>query len=92
MPLINREFPPVNGVAVASVGLGFFSMLVFWWFPFGLILSTAGLVIGSSCLALKIRGGRNGENFALIGTVLCSISFSTIITLIVLMPFFTWQR
>jgi hypothetical protein len=81
----------MNGVAVAPVGLGFFSLIVFWWYPFGLILSTAGLIIGVSCLGLKIRGGRHGENWALVGTILCSLSFGTIITLTQFLHIMMWD-
>jgi len=82
---------PVNGVAVAPVGLGFFSMVVFWWYPFGLILSCVGLIIGISCLCWGVRGGRRGENFALLGTIFCLISFTTIMTLTQLLHMFTWD-
>jgi hypothetical protein len=91
MQPVQETRPPLNGVAVASVGLGFFSMIVFWWYPFGLILATAGLVIGASCLAFKITGGRRGENWAMVGTVLCSISFGTIITLTKILHIMTWD-
>ena len=77
-----RNSSPVwRGVAVASVGLGFWSLLVFWWYPYGLIISSVGLLLGLTCLALKVRGGLHGENLALIGTTLCSFSIGIIITL-----------
>jgi hypothetical protein len=87
---IRKTAPPMNGVAVASVSLGFFSLVVYWWYPFALILSTAGLVIGLSCLAVKLRGGLRGENMALIGTTLCAISFTVIITLTQALHFMMW--
>ena len=34
-----RETAPLRGMAVASVRLGFWSLVVVWWFPFGLVLS-----------------------------------------------------
>src|SRR5437868_2982997 len=37
---------PVRGIAVASVALGFFSMIVFWWKPFGGMLAAVGLILG----------------------------------------------
>lgn len=85
-----RTTPPMNGVAVASVSLGFFSLVVFWWYPFGLILSSVGLLIGISCLALRIRGGLRGENLALIGTTLCAISFTVILTLTQALHYMVW--
>jgi hypothetical protein len=74
------SMPIARGAAVASVGLGFFAMVVFWWYPFGLILSSVGLLIGLTCLIRKVRG-LHGENMALIGTTLCAIDVATIITL-----------
>ena len=38
--------PIGGGLSGASIGLGFFSMCVFWWYPFSPILSTVGLVLG----------------------------------------------
>jgi hypothetical protein len=72
---------PVRGLAAASVSLGFFSMVVFWWFPFGLILSTVGLSLGLICMLLGIKGGLRGENLALLGTCLSGFSFTMILTL-----------
>src|SRR6516225_3654819 len=35
-----------RGIAVASIGLGFFSAGVFWWTPFSGTLSAVGFVLG----------------------------------------------
>jgi len=84
---------PVNrGIAVASVGMGFFSLVVFWWYPFALILSTVGLCLALFCLAFKIRGGLHGENYALIGAVICSISAGTIITITQVLHLMLWDK
>jgi hypothetical protein len=72
---------PMRGVAVAPVGLGFFSLLVYWWFPFPLILAGAGLVIGLVSLAMGNKGGPRGENYAAIGTGLCALSITIVLTL-----------
>ena len=45
------EYTRRRGLAMASAGLGFLSLLVFWWFPFGVVLSVAGLVLGGLALA-----------------------------------------
>jgi hypothetical protein len=80
-PTLRTTFPTVRGIAVASIGLGFFSMIVFWWYPFGWMLSTVGLVLGVTSLVLGIRGGYRGENLAIIGTSFCAISWGTIFIL-----------
>jgi hypothetical protein len=74
------SMPIARGAAVASVGLGFFSMIVFWWYPFGLILSSVGFLIALFCVVRNVRG-LHGENMALIGLTLCAIAVGTIITL-----------
>ena len=83
-------FTTRRAIATCAMTLGIWSVLVFWWYPFGLILSSVGLLIGLSCLALKIRGGLRGENLALIGTTLCAISFTVIITLTEALHFMMW--
>jgi hypothetical protein len=74
------ERAPSRGLAAASVGLGFFSLVVFWWFPFGLFLSIVGLALGLVCMALGIRGGLRGENLALVGTMLSGSGLVVIMT------------
>src|SRR5262245_40392065 len=83
--------PPVLGVAVAPIALGFFSMLVFWWFPFTIMLSTAGLVIGATCCLFGIRGGLRGENYALLGTAICATSLTLVLTLYKGLRFVMWD-
>ena len=74
------SMPIARGAAVASVGIGFFSMVVFWWYPFGLILSLVGFLIGLFCVVRNVRG-LHGENMGLIGMTLCAINLTAIITL-----------
>jgi hypothetical protein len=83
---------PMRGVAVASVSLGFFSLLVFWWFPFGLFLSIIGLTIGVVSWVVGLRGGSDGENFAQLGTILCVISLTLILTIRVGLHVFLMDR
>jgi hypothetical protein len=80
-----------RGLATASVGLGFFSMVVFWWYPFGLMLASAGLFFGLVCLGLRVRG-REGQNMALVGATLSALSFGAIITLTKVLHVLTWDR
>lgn len=86
-PLVD---PILGGMAGASIGLGFFSMIVFWWYPFSPILSTVGLALGIITL---VRGSRGpyGENFPLLGTALCATSLSATITLNYVLRYLQWD-
>jgi hypothetical protein len=80
-----------RGIASAPIGLGYFSMIVFWWVPFSGILATVGLVLGLFSLARGVRGVR-GENFALAGTALCVISLSISLTLNQGLRYMQWDN
>jgi len=80
----------LGGMAGASIGLGFFSMVVFWWYPFSPILSAVGLALGTFCLFRGVKGPR-GENFALGGTALCATSLSMTITLNWVLRYLQWD-
>ncbi len=73
-----RTFPaPTRGFAVASVSLGYFSMIVFFWKPFGMILASVGFTLGVIALLMGNRGSLRGEgNMAWIGTLICVFSLS----------------
>ncbi len=75
-----RESSELRGMATFSVGCGFWTMVVFWWYPYSLIVSASGFVIALFTLALGVRG-RNGENLPLIGATLCAISLTIILTI-----------
>jgi len=85
------KIPVLRGASVASVSLGFFSLVVFWWHPFALVLSAIGLLIGLICLARGVKG-LYGENFALLGTSLCGIVLSIILTLTQVLHYAIWDR
>ncbi|MBP3957402.1 hypothetical protein J8F10_19320 [Gemmata sp. G18] len=70
-----------RGMATASVGMGFFSACVFWWTPFTSILSTVGLTLGLISVLRGVKGGLRGENYAMVGTILCATSLSITVTL-----------
>jgi hypothetical protein len=80
----------VRGIAVASVGLGFFSMIVFWWKPFGGMLASVGLLLGLISLAIGNKGGLRGENFALAGTAMCAFNLSIIAAVYFALNFVQW--
>lgn len=82
--------PIADGIVGASIGMGFFSMIVFWWYPFSPILSSVGLVLGSISLARGVKGSR-GENFALGGTALCATSLSISFTLNHVLRYLQWD-
>jgi hypothetical protein len=60
----------LRGLAVAAAGLGFLSLVLFWWFPIGAVLGVAGLISGSVCWTAGIRGGARGERYSLGGLIL----------------------
>ncbi len=70
-----------RGMAGASVGMGFFSACVFWWTPFTSILATVGLLLGLISLIRGVKGGLRGENYAMVGTLLCATSLAITVTL-----------
>jgi hypothetical protein len=81
---------PTRGFAVASVALGFFSMIVFWWKPFGLVLASVGFVLGVGSLIIGNRGGLRGENLALAGTMICGFTLSLILAIYMALGFVQW--
>src|SRR5262245_51297791 len=83
--------PVARGIASAPIGLGYFSLVVFWWVPFSGILSTVGLVLGVFSLARGVRGPR-GENFALAGTALCAVSITISLTLNQFLRYLMWDQ
>ena len=82
--------PVARGIACAPIGLGYFSLVVFWWVPLSGILSTVGLILGVFSLARGTRGPR-GENFALAGTALCAISLTISLTLNQFLRYLQWD-
>ena len=82
--------PIAGGMAGASIGIGFFSMLVFWWFPFSPIIATVGLTLGLISLYRGVKGPR-GENFAFGGVCLCGLSLSVTITLNFVLRYLQWD-
>lgn len=71
--------PYMRGMGVVSFSLGFFSMVVFWWFPFGLLIATAGFLFGSFAYLKGVRVG-DSDNLAFVGPLLCATSISIIVT------------
>jgi hypothetical protein len=66
-----------RGIAAASCCFGVWTMLTFWWYPYGPMLSFVGLILGSVALVKNWRGGIDGDNLALYGVVLNSVNLGT---------------
>jgi hypothetical protein len=79
-----------GGMAGASIGIGYFSLVVFWWYPFSPIIAAVGLVLGLVGLARGVRGPR-GENFAFGGTALCATSLAITLTLNYALRYAQWD-
>lgn len=62
----------IRGLAVASFGIGLFSLFTFWWFPFGLCLGLLATAIGSTAIALGVRTVEKGLYFAAGGILLAN--------------------
>ena len=62
--------PTLRGIALASVSLGFFGSMVFWWYPFGMMLCTVGLVLGLFGLVMNLRVGLDGHRLPAVGAAL----------------------
>jgi hypothetical protein len=82
----------IKGLAGASVCLGFLSMILFWWFPHGLVLACAGFVLGVISMLLGVRGGNEGENFALTGTLFSLYGGTAAYTCFRLMQIIMWDH
>ncbi len=92
VPAERPETSVDRGIAVASISLGFFSMVVFFWHPFSTCLSAVGLTLGVISLLRGVRGGLHGERLALGGTALCAVSLSITLTLNQFLRFVQWDH
>jgi hypothetical protein len=66
----------VRGLAVASFGMSFFAMLVFWWIPFGFLLSGAATTLAVLSIILGVRTRARGLFYALGGIAISGIAAS----------------
>jgi hypothetical protein len=80
-----------RGMAAASVGLGFFSAVIFFWTPFTSLLSSVGLILGLISVCRGVKGGLRGENYAMVGTLLCATSLSITVTLNQVLRYLQWD-
>ena len=82
----------LRGFAGASIGMGFFSLCVFWWTPFAGSLATVGLILGLICLIIGVKGGLRGENYAAVGVMLCATSLTVALTLNQFLRYLMWDQ
>jgi hypothetical protein len=87
----NRS-PVARALAGASVGMGFFSACVFWWTPFSGLLAAVGLILGLISLLRGVKGGLRGENYAMVGTLLCATSLAIGLTLNQSLRYLQWDQ
>jgi hypothetical protein len=83
--------PVARALAGASVGLGFFSACVFWWTPFTSLLAAVGFVLGLISVMRGVKGGLRGENYAMVGTLLCATSLAITVTLNQALRYMQWE-
>ncbi len=80
-----------RGMAAASVGMGFFSACVFWWTAFSGIVATVGFCLGVISVVRGVKGGLRGENYAMVGTLLCAASLGIGLTLNQFLRYLQWD-
>lgn len=71
--------------------MGFFSAIVFWWTPFSGILATVGFLLGVISVLRGVKGGLRGENYAMVGTLLCATNLGIILTLNQFLRYLQWD-
>jgi len=64
----------VRGLAVASFGMSYFALLVFWWIPFGFLLSFAATSLGILSIILGVRTKARGIYYPLAGILISGIA------------------
>lgn len=61
-----------RAIATWSLCIGLWSTAVFWWYPYSIFVATTGLVLGLVSLVMGWRAGKDGENLAIGGVLLCA--------------------
>lgn len=56
-----------RAIATVSMCLGLWSVLVFWWYPFGLFMGTTAAALASTAIFFGWRSGENGFHLAWFG-------------------------
>lgn len=66
-----------RGMAAASLCFGFWSGLVFWWYPYSIFIAVVGLTLGVVAKLMGVKVERHGADLAVIGIVLNSMTLGT---------------
>jgi hypothetical protein len=61
-----------RAIATWSFCIGLWSTIVFWWYPYSIFVATVGLTLGLLSLLMGWRAGKDGENLAWGGVLLCA--------------------
>jgi hypothetical protein len=61
-----------RAMAMWSFCIGLWSTVVFWWYPYSIFVATVGLLLGMLSLVMGWKAGKDGENYALGGVLLCA--------------------
>ena len=81
-----------RGMAIASISLGYFSMIVFFWHPFSTVLASVGFLLAVLSLLRGVKGGLRGEKLTLVGLGICAFSLSVVLTLNQGLRFIMWEH
>jgi hypothetical protein len=72
---VNSQLERTRGLSVASILFGLVGGLFYWWVPFGMVLSLAGLVLGIiDCVSARRRS--LDYRLAIIGTLLSAATLA----------------
>lgn len=69
-------FTTRRGLATASFSLGFWALLTFWWYPFGLMIGIVSITCGLISLLMGVKTGHGEHNLAPIGIGLSTVAIS----------------
>ncbi len=56
-----------RGLATASLSFGLWGSLVFFWYPFGFMIASLGIVFALISIVMGYRAGDKGEHLAWLG-------------------------
>lgn len=82
---------PLRGMSTAAFALGFFALVVFWWFPLATFFSSMGVVYGVLAFLInefRIRSGRGGSDYRFRLFALGGAAFSALVLGIVISTYF----
>ena len=56
-----------RAIATSSMTLGVWACIVFWWYPFGLMMGSTAAALAMLSIALGWRAGKEGQHLAWFG-------------------------